>query len=62
MQKKDIFNSYLKGYVTFEELVDEVIKNIEMEIERNVIDYVEGMAVNILGKAMNMIIGHGKSQ
>ena len=42
MQKNDIFNSYLKGYVTFEELINEVIKNIEMEIERNVINYIEG--------------------
>lgn len=42
MQKNDIFNSYLKGYVTFEELVDNVIKNIEMEIERNVIDHIKG--------------------
>ena len=42
MQKNDIFNSYLKGYVTFKELIDEVIKNIEMEIERNVINYIEG--------------------
>ena len=42
MQKNDIFNSYLKGYLTFEEFIDEVIKNLEMEIERNVINYIEG--------------------
>ena len=42
MQKNDILNSYLKGYLTFEEFIDEVIKNLEMEIERNVINYIEG--------------------
>ena len=42
MQKNDIFNSYIKGYLTFDELIDEIIKSIEMEIERNVIDHIKG--------------------
>lgn len=34
MQRNDILISYLKGYITFEEVINELIKMIE----RNVVD------------------------
>lgn len=42
MQRNDILNSYLKGYITFEELINELTKMIEIEVERNIVDHYGG--------------------